>query len=38
MDGFAFCKGAHKRVPGLAVIMLTGVGDEVTIIKAVDDY
>ena len=38
MDGFTFCKEAHKRVPALPVIMLTGVGDEATIVKAFDEF
>lgn len=38
MDGFAFCKKAHLHVPGLPVIMLTGVGDEATIVKAFDEF
>lgn len=38
MDGFTFCKEAHKRVPGLPVIMLTSVGDEATIVKAFDEF
>jgi DNA-binding response OmpR family regulator len=38
MDGFTFCKEAHKRVPGLPVIMLTGVGDEAAIVKAFDEF
>jgi DNA-binding response OmpR family regulator len=38
MDGFAFCQEAHKRVPGLPVIMLTSVGDEATIVKAFDQF
>lgn len=38
MDGFTFCKEAHKCVPGLPVIMLTSVGDEATIVKAFDEF
>ena len=36
MDGFKFCKEAHKRVPNLPIIMLSGAGDEKTIVKAFD--
>jgi len=36
MDGFKFCKEAHKRVPNLPIIMLSGAGDEETIVKAFD--
>jgi len=36
MDGFRFCKEVHKRVPNLPVIMLSGAGDEKTIVKAFD--
>ena len=36
MDGFTFCEEAHKRVPNLPIIMLSGAGDEKTIVKAFD--
>jgi DNA-binding response OmpR family regulator len=36
MDGFKFCEEAHKRVPNLPIIMLSGAGDEKTIVKAFD--
>lgn len=38
MDGFTFCEEAHKRVPNLPVIMLSGAGDEKTIVKAFDVF
>jgi DNA-binding response OmpR family regulator len=38
MDGFTFCEKAHERVPNLPVIMLSGAGDEKTIVRAFDIF
>jgi DNA-binding response OmpR family regulator len=38
MNGFQFCEQAHKRVPDLPIIMLSGAGDEKTIVKAFDVF
>ncbi len=38
MNGFQFCKEVHKLSPGLPTIMLTGDGDEATVVRAFDEY
>ena len=38
MDGFTFCEEAHNRVPNLPVIMLSGAGDQKTIVRAFDVF
>lgn len=38
MNGFQFCEKVHERVPDLPVIMLSGAGDEKTIVRAFDVF
>lgn len=38
MDGFSFCQEAHRQVPELPVVILTGESDEKTVVRAFEQF